>query len=114
MPEDYIECSAYEDDYEGVALGSIDADRHLPVCTDSAEIIKKNEDLETKLVQVQKEARRIGTTSTLAKDQLELLRIHERYNHVMSVADIQRLAASGVFPKRLSKCTRPACATHCY
>ena len=31
----------------------------------------------------------------------------------MSVADTQLLAATGMFPKRLSKCTKPACAT-CY
>ena len=65
-------------------------------------------------MQVQEEARRIGTASTLTRDQQELLRIHERCNHVTSVADMQLLSATSVFPKRLSKCTRPACATCCY
>ena len=80
---------------------------------DAAETIKHNEDLENKILKAQEEAHRIGTTSTLSKDQLELIKIHERCNHVMSVADIQLLAATGVFPKRLSKHTRLACAT-CY
>ena len=82
--------------------------------TDTDEIIKHNEDLENKLLKVQEEARRIGTASTLNIDQQELLRIHERFNHVMSAYDIQLLAGTDVIPKSISKCTRQACAACCY
>ena len=55
----------------------------------------------------------LGTKDALSKDQLEPLRTHEKFNHVVPIADIQLLDAAGHFPKRLSKCTRPACATCC-
>ena len=69
MPEDCVGSSSYENEYEGVFLRSIDSDRHLSACKDAAEIIKYDENLENKLLQVQEEARRIGTASTLNKDQ---------------------------------------------
>ena len=113
-PENYIENSTYEDRHDGFCLRSIDSERHLSQCKDAAEIIKHNEDLENKLLKVQEEARRIGTTSIISKDQLELLKIHDRHNHVMSVVDMQLLATTGIFPKRIYKYTRPTCATCCY
>ena len=51
---------------------------------------------------------------TLLKDQIELLKIHERYNHVISITGIELLAAVGYFPKRLLNCTRLAYAIYCY
>ena len=42
MPEDHIERPVYEDEHEGLSLGSIDADRQLSECTDASKIIKKN------------------------------------------------------------------------
>ena len=66
-------------------------------------MIKHNEDLENKLLKVQEEARRIGTACTLSKDQLELLKTHERHNHDMPAADVYSLATTGVFPERISR-----------
>ena len=54
------------------------------------------------------------TKETLDKNQLELLQLHERFNHVISIADLQLLAAAGHFPKRLSTCTSPVCTTCCH
>ena len=45
---------------------------------------------------------------------MELPRLHKRHNNGISIAYVQLLASSGYLPKRLSKCTRPACATCCY
>ena len=59
--------------------------------------MKHNEDLENKLSKVQQEACRIGTASTLSKDQLELLKTYERHNHVMPAASVQSLATTVVF-----------------
>ena len=73
--------------------------------------MKHNEDLENKLLKVQEEARRIGTASTLKKDKLELPKINERHNHEVSITDMKLLAATGVFPKKLSKCARLGCST---
>ena len=42
------------------------------------------------------------------------MHIHKRYDHVISMPEIQVLAAFGHFPKRLSKCARPDFATCCY
>ena len=81
---------------------------------DTADLISKNKDLELKLSKVQEEAKMIGTADTLSKDQSELLRLHERFNHVIYIPDLQTLAAAGHFPKRSSKCTRPACTSCCY
>ena len=97
----------------GVALRAINHETHVSKYVDAAELIAKNADLEDKLTKIQQEVRHICTKDTLTKDQIELLQIHERFNHVISIADIQLLAAAGHFPKRLSTCTRPACAT-CY
>lgn len=108
------EAISIEEDDHGVALQSINTDSHLNKYVDAVKLINKNQDLEKKLAKVQEEARMIGTSETLSKDQTELLRIHERYNHVISIPDIQILAAAGHFPSRLAKCTRPACATCCY
>lgn len=109
LPEDHIENSTYEDGHH--CLRSIDARRHLSACKDAAETIKHNEDLENKLLKVQEEARRIGTASTFNKDQLELVKNCEGHNYATSVADMQLLAATGIFSKRLSKCTMPSCTT---
>ena len=112
--EENIETSTYEDGCEGVFLRSIDAKHHLSAHKDSAEIIKHNEYLENELLKVQEEARVVGTSSTLNKNQLELLKIHERHNQLMSIANIQLLVATRTLPKRIYKCTRPACATFCH
>ena len=81
---------------------------------DAAEVIKKNEDLVNKLEVLQKDIKNIGTADDLTKDQIELLKMHERHDHVISTPDIKLLAAAGCFPKRLARCTHPACATCCY
>ena len=99
---------------EGVALNLTDSCKCLHAMLDTEKLIKKNDDLELKLLNLSKDLNLMRTSSTLSNDQAELLRIHERYNHVLSIADIQLLAASGKFPSRLSKCTRPVCATCCY
>ena len=83
------------------------------MCKDAAERTKHNEYLENKLLKIQEESRQIGTTSTLNKDQLELLRIHESHHHVTSAATTHLIEATGTFPKSFSKRARPACAT-CY
>ena len=45
---------------------------------------------------------------------MELLRLHEKHNHVISIEDLQLLEEACHFPKLLSKCARPACATCFY
>ena len=79
--------SIEENDY-GVALRIINAKTHLNKYVDTVELINKNKDLEEKLAKVQEEARQIGTKETLSKDQSKLLQLHERYNHVIPIADI--------------------------
>ena len=81
---------------------------------DAPKLTSKNEDLENRLFQIQKKAKLLGTKDTLSKDQIKLLHIHERNNHIISIADIQILVAVGYFSRHLSKCTRPACTTYCY
>ena len=98
---------------DGIALSALDPKTHLSKYVDAVELISKNKDLERKLSKVQEEAKLIGTAETLSKDQGELLCLHERFNHVISIVDLQILAAAGHFPKRLSICTCPACAS-CY
>ena len=71
------------DTNEGVALRWIDSDAHLSKCVDTAEIIQKNLDLEDKLTQVREEAKRIGISDSLNKDQTELLRLNERCDHII-------------------------------
>ena len=107
---DYLE-SCHNDD--GVALNPIDPKNRLNNFIDTLDFMSKNADLEEKLLKIQKEAILTGTSETLNKDQQELLRIHERHNHVILILDIQALAAASHFPKTLSKCARPDCAT-CY
>ena len=46
---------------------------------------------------------------TLSVDQKELLSIHERLNHQLSIKDVQLLADAGYFPKWLANCCRPQC-----
>ena len=87
MTEDCIESSTFEEDYEGSCLRYIDVNSHFPLCTDAYELMKHNEDLQDKLGKVQDESRCIGTSSTLTRDQQDLLRIYETYNHVMYVDD---------------------------
>ena len=82
--------------------------------SNAVELIAKYYDLEDKLLQVQEEAKHIGTTETISKDQLEHLRTHERHNHIASMANVQSLAAAREFISRRSKCARPACDTCCY
>ena len=55
----------------------------------------------------------ISKALSLSQDQLELLRIHERCNHVISIDDIQLLTAAKN-PNLLATCPRQACATYCY
>ena len=61
--------------------------------------MKHNEDSQCKLLKAQEEAHRIGTVSTLTRDQQDLLRIHETCNHAISAAGMQTLAAIGVSTK---------------
>ena len=103
-----------DDEITGVALRSIDEKAHLSKYLDAADIIAKNADLEDKLLQIQQDVKQICTKDTLDRNQRELLQLHECFNHVISITDLQLLAAAGHFPKRLSTCTRPACATCCY
>ena len=77
MPDDNIESSQFEEEYEGDCLRSIDANRHFSTHTCAAELIKHDEDLQDKLLKVQEESRRIETESTITRDQQELLLIHE-------------------------------------
>ena len=49
MSEDFIDSSAVEEVCEGVFLRSIDVNRRLSACTDTAEFIKHNKDLQDKL-----------------------------------------------------------------
>ena len=97
----------------GVALNAIDYEVHVSKYIDAVELIPKNANLEDKLIMIQQKARYICAKDTLNKDQIELLQIHEQSNHIISIADIQLLTAASHFLKRLSKCTRPVCAT-CY
>ena len=53
----------------------------------------------------------IFNTKTLNADQQELLAIHEKANHSISMRDIQALAAAGHLPKKLSLCSRPVCSS---
>ena len=85
------------DEVTGVAL--LDKDAHLSKCMDSADLIAKNSDLEDKLLKLQEDAKQVCTKETLDKNQLELLQLHERFNHVISIADLQLLAAAGHFLK---------------
>ena len=93
---------------------SIGSDTHLRKYFDAAEIIQKNLDLEDKLNQVRDEAKRVGTSYSLNKDQKDLLRMHGRCNRVISIADLKLLEVAVHVLKRLSKCVRPDCATCCY
>ena len=73
---------------EGVALNATDSSTRLHALLDANKLIKKNDDLELKLLNLSKDLKLMSTASTLSKDQAELLRIHEHYNHVLSIADI--------------------------
>ena len=55
----------------------------------------------------------MSTSSILSNDQAEMLRIHKRCIHTLSIAYIKFLSASVKFTSLLSKCTRPICATCC-
>ena len=48
-------------------------------------------------------------SSVLSKDQMELLNIHNRFNHQLPIKEIQILAEVGYFPKRLALCRYPQC-----
>jgi len=75
-------------EYKGVALRSIDARTHLNRYIDAAELISKNKNLEQKLSKFWEKAKIIRTAKILSKEQSKLLRLHKRYNHVISIADI--------------------------
>ena len=113
FPDDLFTYDFDEDDeVTGVAL--LDKNANLSKYMDAADLIATNADLEDKLLKLQEDAKQTCTKETLDKNQLELLQLHERFNHVISIADLQLLAAAGHFPKQLSTCTRPACVTCCY
>ena len=63
---------------------------------------------------MKQDSNKISRVYALSRDQLELIRIHERFNDVISIVDVKLLVAVGKFPKRLSTCPRPACATCFY
>ena len=65
----------------------------LHALQDTEKLIKKNDDLELRLLNLSKDLKSISTESTLSNDQAELLQIRERHNHVLSVVDIQLLVA---------------------
>ena len=100
------------DTNEGVALRSIDSGTHFKKHADAAKIIK-NLNLEDKLTEVREEYKRIEASYSFNTHQTELLGLHERHDHAISIADLQLLVAVGHFLKRLSKCELPAYAT-CY
>ena len=70
-------------------------------------------DVEEKLTRFREEDKLIGTSDSLNKDQTELLRRHERHNHVISIVHLQLLVAVDHFPTRSSKCARLHCASCC-
>ena len=47
---------------------------------------------------------------TLSSDQEELLALHEKTNHCVSMQDIQTLAIKGHLPQRLALCPHPVCS----
>ena len=55
----------------------------LDIRVDAAGLITKKSDLENKSLQIREESKQRETADVLNKDQLELLRTRERYNHVI-------------------------------
>ena len=49
----------------------------------------------------------------LTNDQLELLRLHNKYGHI-SFKLLQNLASQGLIPKKLGKCEKPTCPSCLY
>ena len=52
----------------------------------------------------------IFSQKTLTSDQEELLALHEKTNHCVSMQDIQTMAIKGHLPQRLALCPRPVCS----
>ena len=52
----------------------------------------------------------IFSQKTLSRDQEELLALHEKTNHCVSMQDLQTLAIKGHLPQRLALCPRPVCS----
>ena len=87
--------------------------RSIDNATDRSNLIKaaikiaKNKDIHVLMEDVLSEDS--YKPHSLSKNQRELLSIHKRLNHEVSIKDIQLLAAAGYFPKRLATCNRPQC-----
>ena len=54
------------------------------------------------------------SVNTLLKDQQELLDIHEKANHCISIKELQLMAKEGNLPNRLSTCNPPLCPSCLY
>lgn len=54
------------------------------------------------------------SVNTLSKDQQELLDIHEKTNHCISIKELQLMAKEGKLPNRLSTCNPPLCPSCLY
>ena len=65
-------------------------------------------------MKVEESTKRIRTAELLTKDQVELLWLHKKYNHVILIANLQILAIVGRFLKKLAKYIEPAYTTCCY
>ena len=56
--------------------------------------------------------RELICTDTLSLPQRQLLALHRKSNHCLSMVEIQELALQGHYPKNIGTCPRPVCA-HC-
>ena len=96
-----------------VALYSVQDQRERQH-NDAAKLIEINSDLNDKLLALQHDYKAATAAEPLTPVQSELLSLHVKLNHAVPIKDIQQLAASGLLPKRLATCKRPACASCCY
>ena len=89
-----------------IALRTTSNQEEQKILLQAANKIARNKDIRVLLEDV------INSNSpykprVLSKVQRELLSIHNKLNHQLSMKDIQLLAAAEYFPKRLSQCDRP-------
>ena len=71
-----------------VDLNDVDTETRINRLLKAEELIKENKDIENKLETLKQDVKKISTASALYRDQLELIRIHEQHNRVISIADI--------------------------
>ena len=90
-----------------VAFRSIEDTSDRSNLIKAATKIAKNKDIHVSIEDVQ--SKDSHKPHSLSKNQRELLSIHNRLNHEVSIKDTQLLAAAGYFPKRLATCSRPQC-----